>query len=417
MDIQRTKPPQTLLSRRNLILAGGAITLAGLFFALNGLGNAAPSVERGAIWTDTAMRGDMVREIRASGVLVPRQVRWITAAGTATVQEILVQPGARVEAGTVIMRLTNPTAMANLEKAKAAFVGANAEVAAQQNALASELLDHQAALAKAASNYKISQIKAQAQARAEAAGVASKLDAAQSEITAEQESTLVEIEKQRVTAFKRNMVAQMEAVKAKRFEAASMLDIAKREAEALVVSADIAGVVQQIDVEPGQQVLPAANLARVARPDELIARLQVPEVQAKDISLGLAVAVDMNGGTIIGRIQRIDPSVRNGRVVVDVVFDKQLPVGARPDLSVDGRIALSTLRGVVSIRRPAQAAQESMGSLFVLASGNETYNRRVVRYGATSTDRIEVRDGLRAGDQVILSDVSQWQDYETLRVR
>lgn len=416
MDIPKAKPTRDLFGLRNLLVVGSVISLFGLTFALSGLGDASPSIQQDAVWIDIVERGDLVREIRASGTLVPRETRWITAAGAATVQELMVQPGARVEADTVIMRLSNPTALANLQKAKAVRAGADAEVAAQQSALASQLLDHQAALAKAESSYRISKIKAQAQAQAHAAGVASRLEAMQSEITAEQEGALVEIERQRVTTFKRNFEAQMDAVKAKRNEASSLLEVAQREADALIVRAGIAGVVQQINVEPGQQVQAATNLARVARPDVLIARLQVPEVSAKDLKAGLVVAVELNATTIYGRIQRIDPSVRNGRVVVDVAFDKSLPTGARPDLSVDGRIALGTLRGIVSIRRPAQATQDGMGSLFVLTPSSGIYMRRQVRFGATSSDRIEVRSGLSPGDKVILSDMSQWQDYDTLQV-
>lgn len=417
MDIPKTKTAKKPFSRRNLLIGAAALLLVGSVVALMGMGSASPSVDRGAVWIDTARQGDMAREIRASGVLMPRNVRWITAAVAATVQEIAVQPGAQVQADTVILRLTDPGVLVNLEKAKAALAGADADVAAQQSALASQLLDHQAALAKAESSYKISDIEAQARRRAEAAGVVSKLEASQSQITAEQERGLVDIERKRVDAFGRNLAAQMAAVRAKRAEAASLLEIAEQQAQALTVRAGIAGVVQQVDVEPGQRVAAAGNLARVARPEELIARLQVPEVQAKDIGLALPVALDLNGTTAHGHISRIDPSVKAGRVAVDVVFDKGLPAGARPDLSVDGRIVLDTIRGVTSIRRPAQVAQNGAGSLFVLDAGGDVYRRRPVDFGATSSDRVEVRSGLRPGDQVILSDVSQWENYETLRVR
>ncbi|UHQ23656.1 efflux RND transporter periplasmic adaptor subunit [Lysobacter sp. 5GHs7-4] len=415
MDIQKPKPKPS--PRRKLILGvGGAALLVAVLGVFN-LGSASPSVERNALWIDTAQRGDMLREIRASGTLIPKNLRWIAADTTAVVQDVLVEAGAKVEADTVILRLSNPTVLATREKARAALAGAQAEMAAQRNALTSQLLDQQAALAKAESTYQISQMRAQAQERAEAAGVMSKLEASQSRIVADQERGLVQIERQRVDAFRQNQSAQMQAAQARRDEAASALAIAEQEAQALEVRAGIAGTLQQLNVEPGQRVEAGAALARVARPDELIARLQVPEVLAKDLSLDLAAAVDTHNGVVQGRIARIDPAVRNGKVTVDVHFDRALPKGARPDLSVDGRIVLDKLQDVLSIGRPAQAIPDGASELFVLRAGDDVARRVRVTYGAASSERIQVRSGLNPGDQAILSDTAQWQQYDELRLQ
>lgn len=415
MDIQKPKPKSS--PRRKLILSvGGAALLVAVLGVFN-LGSASPSVERNALWIDTAQRGDMLREIRASGTLIPKNLRWIAADTTAVVQDVLVEAGAKVEADTVILRLSNPTVLASREKARAALAGAQAEMAAQRNALTSQLLDQQAALAKAESTYQISQMRAQAQERAEAAGVMSKLEASQSRIVADQERGLVQIERQRVDAFRQNQSAQMQAARARRDEAASALAIAEQEAQALEVRAGIAGTLQQLNVEPGQRVEAGAALARVARPDELIARLQVPEVLAKDLSLDLAAAVDTHNGVVQGRIARIDPAVRNGKVTVDVHFDRALPKGARPDLSVDGRIVLDKLQDVLSIGRPAQAIPDGASELFVLRAGDDVARRVRVTYGAASSERIQVRSGLNPGDQAILSDTAQWQQYDELRLQ
>jgi len=182
------------------------------------------------------------------------------------------------------------------------------------------------------------------------------------------------------------------------------------------VRAGTDGILQQIDVEPGQQVAVGAKLARVARPDDLIARLQVPEVLAKDLSLDLAVSVDTRNGVVQGRLTRIDPAVRNGSVTIDADLGHPLPAGARPDLSVDGRIRLGVLRDVVSIPRPTLAVPGSPGTLFVLEGDGEA-RQAAVRFGAASSDRIEIRSGLRPGDRAVLSDTSQWAQYPRLRLR
>lgn len=381
------------------------------------LGRAVPSTARSGLWIDTAQHGEMRREIRASGTLIPRDVRWITAGTTANVHEVLVQPGAKVTAQTVIARLANPSVQSNLQRAQASLVGAQADVAARRTALESELLDQQAALAQAESAYHIARLKAEANTKAANIGVVSRVDAEQSQIIMLQNEKLVGLENKRVRAFQQNYDAQMQAAVAARDQATSALAIAQQDADALEVKAGIDGILQEVSIEPGQQVLAGASLARVARPDQLIARLLVPEAQAKDLTLELPVNIDTRNGIAAGALSRIDPAVRDGRVTIDVTFTQPLPSGARPDLSVEGRIVLDTLANVVSIGRPTLATPNGKSTLFILKSDTDVAKRMPVTYGAASSDRIEVREGVSSGDRVILSDTSQWNQYDALRVR
>lgn len=416
MDI--AKPSTPLLRRpRTLWLTGGGAALAVVLAASMALGRAAPAVARSDAWIGTAQLGEMKREIRANGTLVPRQIRWITAGAAATVQQVVVEPGARVQAGTLILQLTNPELRANFGKQKAAFVGAEAAVAAQKALLRSQLLDAQAIQAQAESDLLTADIKRVANERAFAKGAAAEIEVKQSRITVEQDRKRLDIQRQRVSAIRANVEAQVRAEEAKRDEAASALEIARQQVDSLGVRAGIDGILQQVDVEPGQQIASGAKLARVARPDDLIARLQVPEALASDLALDLPVDIDTRNGKVTGRLIRVDPSVRDGGVTVDIAFDKQLPAGARPELSVEGRVVLGTLSNVVNVGRPYGAAPNTAGSLFVIRPGDDKAHRVAVRYGAMSTDRAVVLEGLRAGEQAILSDTSQWNGYDTLRLR
>ncbi len=417
MDIAKSRPPSLWKRPRTRWIVGGALLLVVLAIASSLLGSASPAVTSSELWIDTARHGEMKREIRANGTLVPKETRWITAGATASVQQVLVDPGASVKADTVILRLFNSELRANFEKAQAALAGAEADVIAARTSLASQLLDHQAAEAKAESDWRIAEVKARANERAQAAGIVSAIELKQSQIIESQSNRLADIERQRVSTFRQNMTAQRHVAEARRDEAASALAVFRQQLESLEVRAGINGILQQVDVEPGQQIDAGAKLARVARPDELLARLQVSEVQAKDLAMGQPVSVDTRNGVADGKIVRIDPAVRNGSVAVDVGFDKPLPAGARPDLSVDGRVLLGTLRDVISIGRPAAAAPESTSTLFVIRAGGSKAERVQVRYGAVSSDRIEVRSGLRDGDQAVLSDTTRWKDYDTLTLR
>ncbi|NLC61848.1 MAG: HlyD family efflux transporter periplasmic adaptor subunit [Gammaproteobacteria bacterium] len=417
MDIKRTPGAPKWRRPRILLLAGAAVLALILLVLLMRMGQAAPTVGAAEVWIGTAERGDMAREIRANGVLMPRDTRWISAGARATVQQIVVEPGARVEPDTVIIRMVNPELEARLEQARAALAGAEADVAAARTSLRSQLLDQQAALAQADAEWQMARVRAEANARAHASGVIATIELRQSEINEEQSGNRARIERERVEAFRQNMQAQIQASTARRDEAASALEIARQQLQAMEVRAGIDGILQQVEVEAGQQVEIGTALARVARPDDLIARLQVPEVLAKDLLLELPVTIDTRNGLAEGRVARIDPAVRNGSVAVDVVFEGELPPGARPDLSVEGRVLLGRLDDVVSIPRPPLAVPGAASSLFVLDAQGDAARRLPVRYGAASSDRIEVAEGLRNGDRAILSDTSRWDGHDVLRLR
>ena len=417
MDIANPLLAQRKRQRRRLLAAGGGLLLAGLVIAATRLGPALPTVERSSAWIDTVQRGEMLREVRATGALVQRTSRWLAAATAAQVEQILVWPGTAVQPDTVLMRLSNPQVQDNLRNAAAQVAAAQAEVAARRAELQSQLLDQRSAEAQAQADYAAAKVKADADAKAVARHLIPEVRYAQEQIVLAQLKNRMQIERQRVHAFGASMQARLDAVKARLQQQQSNLQLRQRQADALDVRAGIAGVLQQVAVQEGAQVAEGANLARVARPDVLRARLQVPEVQAKDVLLGMPVSVDTHNGLIEGRVQRIDPAVRNGSVQVDVDLVGKLPPGARPDLSVDGRIRIAELHDVLSVGRPALARSDSDLSLFRLDADGDTATRVPVRLGAASVDRVQILRGLKAGEKLILSDTSQWDKYDRLRVR
>lgn len=417
MDIAN---PQLKIRRRRRLqwsIAGGAAVLVGVVALLVRLGPALPVAERASLWIDTVQQGQMLREVRATGTLVPRSTRWLAAATAAQVEQILIWPGAAVKPDTVLMKLSNPAVEDALRNAQAQVAAAQADVAAKRAELRSQLLDQRSALAQAESDYASAKVKADADAKAASLHLIPDVQFRQGQIALKQLDTRRGIEAQRVAAFAANMRAQLDAVQAKLRQQQSNLQLRQRQADALKVKAGIAGVLQEVAAQEGAQVAEGANLARVARPDVLIARLQVPEVQAKDVALGMPVSVDTHNGAVAGAVERIDPAVRDGSVQVDVRLDGELPPGSRPDLSVDGRIRVATLDHVLSVGRPSQAKADADITLFRLDPSSGVATRVPVRIGAASVDRVEIARGLKVGDQVILSDTSQWDRYDKIRVK
>lgn len=417
MDI--ANPSYGIRKRRRLRLVIGAAALgvAALAVLVWRLGPALPVADRGSLWIDTVQQGDMLREVRATGTLVPREIRWLAAATPAQVEKILVWPGATVQPDTVLMQLSDPQAEDALRNAQAQVAAAQADVAAKHAELESQLLDQRSALAQAQSDYASAKVKADTDTIAIQQHLIPRVQYEQGQIALKQLHERMQIEQQRVAAFAASMKAQLDAVRAGLLQQQSNLQLRQRQTDALQVKAGIAGVLQEVPVQEGAQVAAGANLARVAVPDVLIARLQVPEVQAKDVAMGMPVSVDTHNGLVDGKVERIDPAVRNGSVQVDVVLTGKLPPGARPDLSVDGRILIAQLHDVLSVGRPALAQADADLSLFRLDPGGDTATRVPVRIGAASVDRVQIVRGLKAGDRVILSDASQWDKYDHIKLK
>lgn len=417
MDIARPELKQQRQRRR--LIVGVAISLAvltaGYFIA--GLEPASPQVDRQSVWIDTVKRGDLLREVRGPGTLVPKEIRWISADAAARVERILVRPGAAVQPDTLILELRNPEIDDQMLAARAGFEAAKADLEARRIQLMSQVLDQQANLAAVQADHEGAKLQAEAEAELNRKGIVSTLQFRQSQLRADQLAVRLDIERQRVSMLQRNLDAQLSAERARLDQLKNTYELRQRQAEGLNVRAGMSGILQVIAVEEGQQVSPGANLARVARPDVLRAELRVPETQAKDVKLDLVVRVDTRNGIVNGHVVRIDPAVLNGTVQVDVDFDSELPAGARPDLSVDGTIEIEKLKDVLYVGRPAFGQAETTTTLFRLETEGDHADRTPVQLGRASVSLIEIVRGLDVGDRVILSDTTSYDQHDRLRLR
>ena len=417
MDIARPELKQLRQRRRILIGVISAALLSAAAIAVARLEPAAPQVDRQSVWIDTVKRGDLLREVRGPGQLVPKEIRWISADAASRVERVLVRPGAKVDADTLILELRNPEIDDQMLSARAAFEAAKADLQARKIQLQSQILDQKANFASVQADHEGAKLQAEAEAELNQRGIVSSLQYRQTQLRADQLAVRLDIERQRIDMLGTNLDAQMSAERARLDQLQSTYELRKRQAEALHVRAGMSGIVQIIAVEEGQQVIPGANLARVARPDVLRAELRVPETQAKDVKLDQIVRVDTRNGIVPGRVVRIDPAVLNGTVQVDVDLEGALPPGARPDLSVDGTIEIEKLSNVMFVGRPAFGQAETTTTLFRLEPDGDGARRVPVELGRASVSLIEIARGLEPGDRVILSDTTSYDQHDRLRLR
>jgi HlyD family secretion protein len=418
VDIAR--PDLKKKKRRRQILIGMAVLVVagGVAIGVSQLKPAAPTVDSSEIWTGTVHRGDMIRQVRGLGELKPRQdrIRLIPAQTDGTVVSIRVLPGTKVQPDTVLMDLADPQLQQQLLNAKLALKAAQVEYHNMQVKLESELMDKRSAAAAVSANQSQAQLQAQTDQQLYKLGVISGLKFHSSQSKATQLNEQNDLEQQEITMNRKAIVSQLAVQQTKVDQARAMLALLQNEQDALQVKAGIHGVLIDLPHQIGEHVASGATLAEVVQPNQLMAELKIPETQAHDIELGQQAEIDTHNGVVPGHVMRIDPSVVNGTRTVDVALDGKLPSGAVPDLSVDGTIDLQRLHDVLFVGRPAFGNENSTISLFRLSPNGKTATRVPVKVGVASVTKMQVLKGLRAGDKVILSDMSQYDNVDKVRL-
>ncbi|MGA8230454.1 MAG: HlyD family efflux transporter periplasmic adaptor subunit, partial [Candidatus Acidiferrales bacterium] len=359
MDIARPDVKRKKTIRRIAWGAAAVIAIPLVTFALSRLKPAAPGVDKSSVWTDTVKRGPMVREVRGLGTLVPETIRLIPAATDGRVDQRFILPGTPVRADTPILQLTNPTLQQVTLDAEYQMKGAEAQYNSLKAQLENQLMDLKAKAATSQADASSAKLDADRKEQLFKLGLAPDIDYKISQVKAEQTSKQDEISQNEVTTFANSVEAQLAVQQSKVEQQRALWNLQKSQLDRLTVRPGIDGVLQELEVEVGQNVTAGTLLARVAQPTHLKAQLRIAETQAKDIQIGQKATVDTHNGVVAGHVMRIDPAVLNGTVTVDVALDAPPPDGARPDLSVEGTIELERLADVVFVGRPVHGEPNS----------------------------------------------------------
>jgi HlyD family secretion protein len=418
VDIAR--PDQSKKKRIRRIAYGSAALLVIVLITVgvSRLKPAAPSVDRSAVWVDVVKRGPMVRAVRGSGTLVPEDIRAITATTQGRVERIVIRPGAIVKPDTVILELSNPNLQQAVREAQLASASAKANYINRKAELESQLLGQESQVANIETMYRNAALQLEANEILAKDGLISQITLKQSRSASDDLKHRLSIAKKQLDMQREGIKSQLAPQEAAVNQTAAVYQLRISEMEDLKVRARMEGVLQQIPVTitPGAQVGPGTILASVADPSNLKAELRIAETQTKDIRLGQEAEVDTRNGKVKGRVARIDPRAEGGTVGVDVILEGALPAGARPDLSIDGEITLERLPDVTFMGAPAFGQENSTVSLFKLTADGTEAERITVKLGRRSVNQVEIVEGLKPGDQVILSDTTAQDGFDRIRL-
>jgi HlyD family secretion protein len=418
MDIKRTPKSKIKKKIRNgVMIVVGVAALGGITYGLTKLKPAAPTLDPSTAVIETVKRGEMVRDVRGNGTLVPEVTRWVPAPADGRVEKILLKAGVEVNESTVIAELSNPQLQQQATDTELQVKAAEADQENLKVRLESDAMTQKAAIATINSQYSQAKIQLDADEILYRQQLVAELTVKISRVAVQDLANRVKVEQERLAVMSKSTSAQMNAASSRLQQLRALAALRRQDVDRLKVRAGTGGVLQQVLVTEGQQVTPGTNIARVADPNSLKAVLRVAETQIGGVKIGQKVIVDTRNGLIDGQVSRIDPAAREGTFEIDASLIGPLPPSARPDLSVDGTIELERLQDVLKVGRPAFGqAQQTIG-MFVLTPDGTEAERRQVKLGRNSVSMIEILDGLKEGDRVIISDTSALDSYNRIRLR
>ncbi|MFC3033254.1 efflux RND transporter periplasmic adaptor subunit [Pseudoalteromonas fenneropenaei] len=415
----KKKKPSIWQKYRVYISSGLVLVVLGVFFVTKSLATVGFHVDRDSIVISNVKKGEFKASVKGPGILAPNNVRWLSSRVDGHVERVLVKAGDAVVEGQALLELSNPKLVREREEAQWEYEAQESDIKAQLAANESQLLDQKAMTLESKSAYDAVKLRfdAESELLEKGKGAISLIDYKRTKLQMEQYKERWEIEIVRFEKLKKAIKAQNDANQARLNKMANTLEKVQQQVAGLTLRATMNAVVQEIPNNAGQKVSEGEPIAKLAKQDELYAVLSIPEIQIGAVQLGQKVTIDTRNNKIVGSVLRIDPSVRDGVVKVDVLLNEQLPSDARPDLSIEGDIEVAYLPNALSVARPTFSQSHSITSLYKINKESQTIERVVVKFGQGASDRIQIIDGLEEGDQIVISDTSSWDNHQNIRIR
>ena len=416
MDVQIERNTKTKSLVKTSLIVVGAIALGLLCYRWINPG--IPTLERESLYIDFVQKGDLLREVRGVGTIVPQEVRFITSTVSgSSIKKINIRAGAEVKPDTVIVVLDNPELKQDAFEAESSYKAAEDEIIGLELqleqtviALKSNMAQMRGELEKARLDYEVNEVLI-------SEGLIGEVIVKKSRMLKAQLETQLALEDERLKSLEKSNQSQLAIKRAELERAKTRYGLLASQVDELHVVAGITGVLQRLTVEEGQNIDSSEVIAEVADLTRLKAELRIQEMRSKDIEKGLKAIVDLGNGTVEGFVSRIDPAVEEGTVAVDVVFLSKLPRGTRTDLTVEGRILIEKKSDVIFVGKPAMITDYGQMNLFRIEKGSDIAVRTMVKFGNSSITNIEVLEGLASGDRVVLSDTTAWDHYDRVRIK
>lgn len=420
MDVARPDIAKKKKRNRFMLFVFLALAIAGVTAALARLEPALPKVDSAVIWTDEVKRGEMLRQVRGNGSLVPVDIQFVQSEVSGTIEKVHVLAGAEVTPDTIILEMSNKDLEQDIFDREWAIKQQEAQQVQLEVRLESDRLNKKISLDKLKADYDYAALEADAYKKLEDDGLVAALEARRYRLKSQDFGARYSNQVASVTMDKRSADAQLAVKEADILKLRAALEIKKNQLTNLVVRAGITGVLQEVGdnrkLEVGQRIGANVTLAKIVIPGKLKAEIEIAETQVKDVTIGQIAEIDTRNGIIMGKVVRVDPAVNNGTVTVDVKLEGELPEGARPDLSVDGTIEIERLENVLYVGRPVRAVPDAEAKVFKVTEDDSIGLLVPVKWGRSSVSVIEVASGLDVGDKVILSDVSDFEEYDKIRI-
>ena len=417
MDIVRTTKKSKISKKMQLTIVLLLVVAVSVIFSFN-KSSASYLTNKNSLLIDTVQRGELNISVRGTGVLVPKDIRWIATNVPGRVERVLRKAGAIVKKGDLLLELSNPQLQQELTEMQWQLQALAAQTKAGKISLESDLLDQEIAVINEKLNHERALLTLEAQKKLLGQGidVISKIAYEEVKIDVMQFKQRWNLEQKRLDKRQQNLIAQSQASEAMLTSMRNRVQRVQQQVDSLYVKATMDSIVQEMPMELGQQVNAGANLAMLARSDRFIAELSIPEKQIKDVMIGQKVTLDTRSSKIQGIVQRIDPAVINSSVHIDVELLGTLPKEVRPELTVDGVIEIATIAETLFVKRPMFANSFSQSRVYLIDGEGLLANKHEVEYGHMSSQYIEIVHGLKEGESIIVSDTSNWQQHQQIRI-
>src|SRR5215472_8053477 len=246
MDVARPDIARKKRRQRILLVLASLIIVSLVSIGLSKLKPAAPSVEGGSLLMDTVKTGELLRQVRGNGTLIPEEIRWIPTLNPGRVENILVWHGARVKADTVLVELSNPEVEQAAFDAESLLKGAEADLANLKVQLDSQKLTQQAAVATAEANFSSAKLDLEVNEQLNKNGLVPDITLKQAKAKAEELGKLLEIEEERLKISADAAKAQLAAQETKVLQLRAQVQLKHRQVDALKIRAGIDGVLQRL---------------------------------------------------------------------------------------------------------------------------------------------------------------------------